>query len=129
MKTENSIGTENSQKNFESHYEQIVHKKVNFVQGEGSMRQYYMNKVNKEIVIYTHTDRMDGEVYFKDLKEEVQMSCDYSYWKGTYVNLTRAVDKLEKVVANHGDYTTPNLPTFDSDDREKLLILVKALIK
>lgn len=91
------------------------------------MKDYYMNKRNKEIVIHKFTDPMDGEVYFKGL-EDVEMSCNSSYWKSYYVNLTRSVKKLEEVVENHGDYTTPNLPTFDADDREKLLILVKALI-
>jgi hypothetical protein len=88
-----------------------------------------MNRNNKEIVIHTHTDVMDGEVYFRDLKENGEMSCPSSYWRENYVNLTRAVEKLEEVVKTDGDYTTPNLPVFDSDDRRKLLILVKALVK
>lgn len=93
------------------------------------MRTYYMNKVNKEIVIYTHTDPMDGEVYFRDLEDNTEMSCSSHYWRDNYMNLTRAVEKLEQVIANHGDYTTPNLPELYVDDMKKILILIKTMIK
>lgn len=88
------------------------------------MKKIYQNKENGEFVIYSHTDIMDGEIYFKDF-EGVEYSSPSSYWSSTYICLTKSVEKLEEKVKRFGDYMNEPIELSEKDYRNLLSLIRK----